>query len=323
VLSVSKSFSNGLGLVVDVTHSLRLGALSEVRGRLNVVWSWPEGRRSVQALTEVSGTERPKAALIFNQQLNAQDATVQATAGVSQEADRHQAFESVSYRGQRAEAGVTHRLVLPSAPGSGWANALQLRLGTGVAFADGVFAWSRPVTNSFALVVPTQVLNNQWIGVNPSPQHYEGASNFWGPAVLPDLQPYVWTEVRLQAPELPVGYSLGADKHALLPTYRSGTVVRVGEEGAVFLRGTLVRQGGAPVTFSAGYCVGLSEASAVPVPFFTNRTGRFVVTGLKPDRYVIHVDDSASEIQFTLAPHQQGVVDLGKLELGATPAPEK
>lgn len=313
-LSLSKGFANGLGLVFDLIGSRRTGQPDELRARLNVVWAWPDARRSVQVLTELDEHQRARARLTGNQDLSFDEHQVRASASVAQDEAARGTFETVGYRGPRAEASVSHRLSAPVSGAVGASNALQLRLGTALVFADGVFAWSRPVTGSFAIVAPTAVLQGQRVAVNATSVGSAGAIDGLGPAVLPDLQPYARMNVRLQAPELKLGTSLGQESYSLVPAYRSGALIRVGAEGAVFLRGRL-HSGGAPVVLSAGTLRALSRATAAPVPFFTNRTGRFVLIGLEPGTYVLQVDQRSESVEIVIPPGSAGVIDLGQVEL--------
>lgn len=316
-LSLTKSFRNGLALMLDTTARTLTGGERELRGRLNLVWAWPEARRAVTALTDYSTVSGPSGQLTVNQQFDRGSTTVNATAGVMHDATSDRVSESLTYRGQRAEAEISHRMTSPASARGNLESVVQTRVGMALVFADGLFALSRPVTNSFAIVVPNDALRGQWIGVNPTGKGYSAAADGLGPAVLPDLQPYAWSTLRVGAPELPVGYSLGAEAHSLKPTYRNGTVVRVGEEGSVLLRGVLRDASGAPVALSAGTVERLDgDAPEEPVAFFTNRTGRFALGALKPGKYQLKLVDGAQPTRFSIPEGSVGVFDLGRLDTG-------
>lgn len=313
--SLSKSFRNGLLLMMDTSARMTAEQGQELRGRLNLMWAFPESRRTVTALTQVSDGSGPSSELAVNQELQAGSATVNATAGLGQDALSRRSFESLRYRGQRAEAEVTHRLVDPTVPDGAMNSVVQARVGMALVFADGLFALSRPVTNSFAIVAPTRALEGQWIGVNPGTTGYSGAADWLGPAVLPDLQPYAASRLRVAAPDLPMGYSLGEEERVLRPTYRSGTVVRVGEEGSVLLRGVLRDEQGAPVALTSGTVVRMAEALEEPVAFFTNRTGRFVLPALRPGAYLLRLDGAPQGVHFSIPEGSVGVFELGQVAL--------
>ena len=321
-LSFAKYFTNGLGVMIDTTAGVLAGSDRELRGRLNLIWIWATSRRSVQSITDAGTGGEPNSQLTFNQDYNTGSTGLRTSVGVGRDAFGNRINESVNYRGQRAEVDVSHRMVSPAnAPGD-LSSLIQTRLGTAVVFADGVFAASRPVTNSFAIVVPSRSLQGQWIGVNPQLQGYAGAVDGLGPAVLPDLQPYAWSTLRMKAPELPVGYSLGNEARALRATYRNGTLVRVGEEGTVILRGVLRDASGAPLALSAGVIERLADDARAPLPFFTNRTGRFALGALRPGRYQLRLDEAGRAVPFSIPEGAAGVYDLGQVSV-AQPGPER
>lgn len=309
--SLMKSFRAGPSLAFDVTASHNPERELRVRGRLNFIWAFPEGRRSAQALTELDQTGKTKAQLMVNQELSLADVSLRASAGVAQDAAERGTFESLALRTQRFEASVRHRLSAPLGEGQPVTNALQARVGTALVFADGVFAWSRPVTSSFALVAPIASLAGQKVEVNPSTRGYSGANDVLGAAVLQDLEPYAAARLAVNAPALPVGASLGPDAYALRPGYRSGTLIRVGEAGSVFLRGTLLDAAGAPLALKAGTVLPL-DGEGKPLPFFTNRTGRFVLAGLVPGRYALTLEASAAPLEFVIPAGQTGLYELGE-----------
>jgi outer membrane usher protein len=71
-----------------------------------------------------------------------------------------------------------------------WVAYFYVVFGTDLIYADGHFAWTRPVTDSFVIVARNQQFTNQLTGINPSPYGYTAEANLLGPAVVPDLNSY-------------------------------------------------------------------------------------------------------------------------------------
>jgi outer membrane usher protein len=84
-----------------------------------------------------------------------------------------------------------------------------LTFGTALAFADGYFAWSRPVDNSFALVVPYSNFKGQRIGINPTGKSYFGLIDNLGSGVISNLRPYNISNLIIDSSKIPLGYDLG------------------------------------------------------------------------------------------------------------------
>jgi len=162
----------------------------------------------------------------------------------------------------------------------------QWNLSTALAFADGHLGISRPISNSFALVVPHPRLRGMKVGVDPRPglTGYLAESDWLGPPVIPNLSAYLVRPVVLDVPEAPLGYDLGVDRPAVIPGYRTGSLIPIGTNAAVSLGGTLLAPDGTPVQLLSGELrpVGADADSRTVVQFFTNRRGRFRIEGVRP-----------------------------------------
>ncbi|NEQ34231.1 MAG: hypothetical protein F6K04_25140 [Leptolyngbya sp. SIO4C5] len=139
-----------------------------------------------------------------------------------------------------------------------------------------------------------------------------------GPAVIP-VQSYILNPLSLDAPDLPLGYDLGRSSYSLLPSYRSGTVVRVGTEATVLLRGVVVDAEGDPVALQRGTLISISDPDWPVIELFTNRAGRFAASGLKPGRYRLQIFGTENKVVELIIPEQtSGLFEAGILSLPAT-----
>ena len=197
------------------------------------------------------------------------------------------AAASVDYTGYRfvSKVSAVAKDVLALATVSAGAS---FEIGTAIAFAGGEVALSRPINDAFVIVKPNPVLEGVVIGVNPALGGYAAETSGLGAAVVPNLEPYRVHRVTLDAPSLPAGYGLGPASYTLLPTFKSGTLLRVGDEGTVFLRGTLQRDG-APLEFAVGELLSIDAPERTPIVVMTNRSGRFSAMGLRPGRYTVRL----------------------------------
>ncbi|MDB9307246.1 hypothetical protein PN471_00930 [Aphanizomenon sp. CS-733/32] len=60
------------------------------------------------------------------------------------------------------------------------------------------------------------------------------------------------SNVIIDAPNLPMGMDLGDRLIKVLPSYNSGTLVQVGIDATVFLRGVLLNANGEPISRESG-----------------------------------------------------------------------
>jgi outer membrane usher protein len=314
-LGLSRSLGNGLNGSLNLNHSRNQQGQNETRAFLGLSWLMPQRRQSLALNTTVSNTEAIGNRLSWSRSPDRRLRSPGLALDLNRGGQGYDLSGRLTYTDYRFDLGLTHDISWPTAAGATTSNTTRLTLGTALVFADGHFGWSRPITNSFVLVVPRDRWRGQTIGVNPSQEGYGAVVDGFGPAVLPDLQPYYVSRVRLDAPEAPLGYDLGTDEYVIMPSYRSGTLIMAGTEASAFVRGVLVDEAGAPLGLQAGEVVSLSDADWVAQTLFTNRNGRFALLGFTPGRYEIRLRDRAP-LQFEIAPDQEGLIDLGTLQLG-------
>ncbi len=200
----------------------------------------------------------------------------------------------------------------------------ELRFASAFVYGGGHAALSRPVSNSFAIFAPDPSIEKYPIGINPQGRRsedrtYEATTDSWGPAVLPDLTPYLYRTVRVDTSKLPPGYDAGDSTYTFYPTYRSGTFVRLGSDANVLLDGTLQYKDKTPVALQAGTISLVGQSETAPETFFTNRTGRFRIEKLKPGRYEIQLNRFPSVIlPLTVPEGAAGPTQAGTLTLPVT-----
>ncbi len=220
----------------------------------------------------------------------------------------------IGYTGYRFNTSAFRSNMISRGSGGGHDDTTTLNFGTAVAFADGYAAVTRPITDSFALFAPHPTLADQSIEINTVDEKPEARSDFAGPPVLPELNSYYQKHVTIEAPDLPLGYDLGKQTYDLQPTYRSGTLIKVGTGATVMGDGYLVDADGKPLPLEPGKIESLDRPNSPAIEFFTSRAGRFRVEGLQPGRFRITLaNDPEHAVEFTIAEGSKGRVDLGRL----------
>jgi outer membrane usher protein len=192
--------------------------------------------------------------------------------------------------------------------------ASQIVVESAIAFADGEWAITRPIRDSFVLVVPHPNLEGQIIELNPFQAGAAAEIDAWGNGVLPDLQSYRVSKVTIDAPDLPPGYDLGPSSYHVLPTYKSGTLIRIGSDATVIIRGILVNIDKKPWSLKLVEVKSLDEPERQSLTFFTNRAGKFVAEGFNPGNYEGRILGEEREvIRFVIPANLVGIYDLGIL----------
>jgi len=220
-------------------------------------------------------------------------------------------FARANYIGNRFVAGIEQERFDGNGPvdvRTGFA------FGSALVMADGRFAVSRPVSNSFAIIDTVSDLDEK-IAVDPRSRsrgsiRYSAQSDFLGPAVVPDLPAYLVRDLEVEAPDAPIGSGAGGEVFLVQPGYKSGFALEVGSQsGTVSALGNLVDRDGDPVMLASGTVrmVG-SEAPAEGSEdeagiLFTNSAGRFFVEGLDPgSTYEVIMDVNGDAVRFELVP---------------------
>ena len=224
-----------------------------------------------------------------------------------------------TYRDQRFDAAFHTNLDNPRKDAQSRTRTAEFDVATALVFAGGHVGVSRPVSDSFALVVPHENLEDHEIGLNPNQGGYLAEVDWMGPAVLPDVGSYEYNTVVVEVPELPYGYDLGDETPTVFPRLTSGALVVVGTDATVLLGGTLVDNLDQPLALQAGEVRRVDDAGAVPAQFFTNRAGKFRIDGARPGDYVVRLYALPGlEFGIAIPPDAEGLYDVGTL---VVPAP--
>ncbi len=311
-LGLSRSFGNGLTGNATVSYGRNFQGQEETRAFLGLQWLPGQRRQSVALNTTLTNREGQSTRLSWRQSPERPVQSPGFSLDLTEGSQSRDLSGRLTYTNYRFDLGLTQDISWPQRAGAETRNTTRLNFGTALVFADGHFGWSRPVNNSFVLIVPRDRWRGQRIGVNPSQENYLAVVDGFGPAVLPDVQPYYVSRVELDAPEAPLGYDLGTGSYVVMPSYRSGTVILAGTDASVFIRGVLVDGGGDPISLQSGEVVSLSDPDWTPQILFTNRVGRFALMGFVPGRYEIRWRNRAP-IAFDIPSEADGVYDLGVL----------
>lgn len=224
---------------------------------------------------------------------------------------------NLNYTHQRFEAQLRQDTVRRSLnDAKGVESRTQLTAATALAFADGHFGVTRPITNSFAIVVPHPRLAGKDVGVDPVDDRYAAQTDLLGVPVVPNISAYLVRPILLDVPDAPANYDLGEDRPAVQPGYRSGTVITIGTDAVASLMGTLVTADGKPASLLSGVLRPVGIKDARDLAFFTNRTGLFRIDSVRPgDWQLIVTGAEKTPFPVTVPKEAEGVVKLDPIRL--------
>ncbi len=319
----TKRWFDGFSSNVSFRHTRNAVNIEEISVLLFIVWAFPKERQFVTASTEsASGTSRA-------------DWTYQPTAGVGgftsrvnvQEKQKGSAYgESIDYVGNRGRLSQSHQVDVidedrsqnPFVPKRS-VHATNLQAASAIVFAGGRFALSRPVTDSFAMLIPLENLKEQNVLVNPQKDgSYLAGTDWLGTAVVPELPSYSLTTIVLGQKDLKQSVSLPQDHFDLKPGYRSGYAIYIGTDANIYLKTKLINEQSEPVSLVAAQVIYLDDLKKDQVTVFTNRSGLLRSEGFRAGRYRLEVTDSDYEpFEFTIPENTPAEFELPPLQLKA------
>ncbi len=250
--------------------------------------SIPLGRSS---LTSSYTTEDNAARVEYNRLASVGANSFGFSAGAERRDGSDRQFGRASYVGNRFEAAVqqTARNYFSERDRD---LRTEVTFGSALVMADGQFAISRPVRNSFAIFKANEKAGDYQIAVEPrtgfgsSNTNYSAYSGALGPAVVTTITPYFNRSLQVDAPDAPAGTSLGGQIYALNPGYRSGYNIEVGNARNVSLVGNMVDRDGDPLVYVTGMArdASMPGENAEVTQIFTNAKGRFFLEGVEAGR---------------------------------------
>ena len=226
------------------------------------------------------------------------------------------ASATITYQGNRFDSALGHALSATDLTGTtSVVNHTFFRFDTALVYADGNAALTRPVTDSFAIIVRNKELGNALVGVNSTGAAYSAVSDFLGNAALSSIQSYTDALANVQVPDAPIGYDLGDTLFLLSLPYRSGAVITIGTDATVYIGGTLEDASGKPIELLAGALTSTDPAGKVH-SFFTDAGGQFQVYGLKPGNYTLSMAGAKwKPKEISIPAGATGLYDVGRITL--------
>ncbi|TVQ23800.1 MAG: hypothetical protein EA383_13315 [Spirochaetaceae bacterium] len=203
------------------------------------------------------------------------------------------------YRNPFLQASLGHSVNFVPAGGD-MRNTSSVGLQTAAVFADGAFAMTRPVGDSFVIISTADHVSENTFrvrrGGGPDRDLYiQDESVFFG-----GVRSHVPQQINLEMEEFDPSIDVDELSYVIRPTYRSGIHLVIDPVRRVQARGVLLDAGGNPVTLTVGSASARVESPAddaaptttsetSPLVFFTDETGYFELYDLLPGSYELRV----------------------------------
>ena len=252
-----------LSLVYKLSDLRRLRFINQSKGkRTRLEYSKDSDQRYVGALNVRAGVEendQDKVIFDLNTQYNANRFLT--------------SFDHASYYDQFNSQSARHQS--------------RISFSSSIAFAGNNWAIGKPIYNSFALVEGHSSLKDKKISIDKVDDKYRANNEYFDVILLNDITSYSRSTVSIDVDNLAPGYDLGSGGISFYPTYRSGYNVLIGTEANISVIATLLDLQKIPLSLQVGIAICSSDKKKKEHEFFTNKKGKFALTGLMPCKYDI------------------------------------
>ncbi len=185
-----------------------------------------------------------------------------------------------------------------------------------ILFAGGRFAFTPPVTDSFALIVPSEEMEDRLLRIYGT--GIPETETTGRVAALHELASYREISLAMDLPEADPDTVIDRERVGIYPSYRSGTLIKPALRRSIYGEGLLLDDQERPLILKAlkisrwDNPAGTGEASLS----FSDEQGLFQFHNLFPGRYRLSLAaDPAVQGEFTLAAGGESPVSLGTLVL--------
>lgn len=210
---------------------------------------------------------------------------------------------SFQYRGNPGIYGLEYR-------SSGQNQTYQLSFAGGITFINKSFYFSRPVTDSFALV---QVSDLKDVKLYYGGEMI-GKTRSKGRMIVPELVSYIGNPLSIDDKTIPVNYNIHEKQKVVAPSLRGGSVIRFdvsklqGFEGKLFIRDGNKR-------IAAQYARIEFKAGEKEIDTVSGTGGEFYVENILPGAYSVKLFHEERECTFTLKipESSEPMIDLGEI----------
>ncbi|MGO3407789.1 fimbria/pilus outer membrane usher protein [Marinomonas sp.] len=216
-------------------------------------------------------------------------------AGIEKNDENEAALDlTTQYNGNRFTASFDQASYYDQLNAQSAQHQSRLSLSSSVAFAGGHWAVGKTIDDSFAVVDAHPTLGDKTIVLGSYDDEYRASNKDFDSILINDLSSYSYSSVTVDVNDLAPGYDIGSGVLSFYPSYRSGYGVVVGTEANISVIATLLDENKEPLALQVGTAVCTTDSNKKESTFFTNRSGRFAITGLKPCLYEVTLKDAKS-----------------------------
>jgi outer membrane usher protein len=225
-----------------------------------------------------------------------------------------------------SHSALFNRFELSLSEAASWNNGRTsqragVSLGSALAYAQGSFAWGRPISDSFAIIDGHKSLGGRTISLESrgSQTGSIARTGLFGPALVSGLGSYAPRIVNVTVDDAPMGYDIGSGTFRVSPPLFGGYRFVVGSDTATTIVGTLLLPNGTPASLVAGIATSLDWPQTAPITVFTNANGQFSAMGLGMGKWSLKMRGVEGSFDFVIHANENSLIDVGTIYGGQKP----
>ena len=289
---------------IGVAHSLGGGAHREWTAFISFTVNLGGGHTISSTFDSGTQTGREEWQYCAPKYANGFDSIV----GIQESPGASDAYGSIHYAGSREDVLLTQDVMDNGDSVSGF------RFGAALVFADGEFAISRPIVDSFAVIDSSGSLaQDGGVGVQPQGHGFVTKEDWLGPAVMPQLQAYYPSHLTVVPLNPHADFDPQSGDIYMSPTYHSGTRIRLAHEATINITATFVWAGGKKAALQDGT---LKRADGSVAEFVSDLDGFVWIGDLIAGTYQVTLL-SHPKISFPIVvpPTKEREINIGEIKV--------
>ena len=168
----------------------------------------------------------------------------------------------------------------------------RLSIASSIAFANDSWGIGKPIYDSFALVKPHSSLQGKKVTLGEYAGDYRANNSDFETILLSDINSYSSSNITVDIEDLAPGYDIGSGMLTFYSPYRTGHSVTIGTAANISVVATLLYKDNKPLSLQVGTAICTDNSSNKEYTFFTNKKGRFALTGLTPCKYSVTIKNA-------------------------------
>lgn len=216
----------------------------------------------------------------------------------------------VTYYHQRFKADLYYSRSIHST------SSTQIGAETNLYFADGSFSLAQNSTydGGFVIIKPSGELKNYPIKIAGS----KSESGILGGAVVTTSHHSISVN-EVSVNNMPNNIEIKDGSVVAYGEYKRGAVKKISVDGIYLASGVLLDRHGKPFEMAAGFATYVGNKNVEPVTFFTNASGKFILSNLKLGKYKISINvEGCEDFYIDIRPCKNNIIDLGQITCEGT-----